>query len=190
MTDTVTREMLLTRSYIEEITGAALVNYGAAPHAITDMLVQSIPGAQFAYGTRRGRRTPWASIGDPYGPFSLVVDWHSWYWDAPGQGPMGYVESLAFSPYIPDGCKRPSVDWLQAIVSGGTRTLEVKGEGLSDEARDWCERAGERPVAWWMLVWEDGLLGWPSREIMKAFVEQHPTHKALVPVFIREMFLH
>lgn len=185
-----TRDMLLDRGFIEEITGTALVNYGAAPHAITDVIVQAIPEARFAHGTRgvNGRRTPWVSIGDPYEPFSLVVDWHSWYWDAPGQGPRGFVESLCHSNYHPDGGYRQKVDWLQAIVSG-QRTLSVNPEGLSPEAAEWCEAAGERTIAWWMLLWEDGLIGWPSREVMAAFVAQHPTHKALVPVFIREMFV-
>jgi len=127
-----------------------------------------------------GGQHSWVVLGHPYDYGATIVDLTLWSYDS--KQPRIWIGSMR------DGLHRPK--GFQQIFdgprprSGGDTPLVLNTDGLGVEARDFLEIIGPLDVRGWGALWSRcGMLGWPAREILEAFLDQHQMG-ALVPIDI------
>lgn len=178
---------LLTPEFFEERVGAR-ETWAHSCHAVSLAVVKSglFParsGARVARGT--ARRVPsqhsWVVFGDPYGQASPILDLTLWSYDS--RQPVVWVGDRRAGVHTPHGAG--SIWGWGCPASGGGDPLELDASGLSVEAREFLGIVGPLDGRGWAQLWSGAPVeGWPSRELLEAFLDQHPRHAALVPIDI------
>jgi len=131
-----------------------------------------------------GGQHSWVVLGHPYNPRAKIVDITLWSYDE--HQPRIWVGDNTFACHRPKG-----YDWIfntDKPYSRGGDPLLLDEDRMSGEARRFLEVIGPLDAPGWAALWSrTGMLGWPAKEILEAFVDQYPTMAALVPVDILGM---
>ena len=126
-----------------------------------------------------GGQHSWAVLGHPYDNGATIVDLTLWSYN-PRQ-PRIWIGTLRNTLHRPKGYGH--------IFSGskpegrGGEVIPVKVS--SEQARDFLRMVGPLDAHGWGALWSRcGMLGWPAKEILEAFLDQYPKMAPLVPIDI------
>jgi hypothetical protein len=141
------------------------------------------PNLRVARGACRGvgGQHSWVVMGDPYDETATIVDLTLWSYDA--KQPRIWIGSMLSGLHRPKGFQLifdgPKPD------AGSDPPLLLDTENMSDRARTFIQMIGPLDARGWVELWSRcGMLGWPSAEILDAFLTQYPDLTALVPIDI------
>jgi hypothetical protein len=149
----------------------------------TGLLGEGGPNLRIARGACHGvgGQHSWVVIGHPYNQRATIVDLTLWSY-SPNQ-PRIWIGSMLTGFHRPKGCD---------IVFDGPKPESGDGDplplditGLSGEAQWFVAYLGPLDARGWGSLWSNcGMLGWPAKEILEAFLDQYPDLTALVPIDI------
>jgi hypothetical protein len=128
-----------------------------------------------------GGQHSWVVLGHPYDQTATIVDLTLWSYN--GSQPRIWIGDMMSGFHHPKG-----MDWIfncEKPHARGGKPIEVDTIGLSASAKEWIRMIGPMDAAGWGALWSrSGMLGWPAKEILEHFIDQHPTMVALVPIDI------
>lgn len=131
-----------------------------------------------------GGQHSWVVLGDPYDAKAKIVDITLWSYD--DTVPRIWVGDSVWGRHCPKGN-----DWIfntDKPCSRGGEPLLLEGDRMSPRARQFLRTIGPLDAPGWAALWSrSGMLGWPAKEILEAFVDQYPTMAGLVPIDIYGM---
>jgi hypothetical protein len=128
-----------------------------------------------------GGQHSWVVMGHPYDDQAIIVDLTLWSYN-PDQ-PRIWLGSMQSSLHRPKGYQ-----WIYdgpRPQSGGEEPVVLDVRGMSRRSREFLGLIGPLDARGWGALWSHcGMLGWPAKEILEAFLDQHPKMAALVPIDI------
>jgi len=128
-----------------------------------------------------GGQHSWAVLGHPYQEEATIVDLTLWSYDS--TQPRIWIGSMA------DGLHRPQgKEWIfntgKPYSRGGEPVILDEHE-MTEGARTFLEMIGPLDAPGWASLWtRTGMVGWPAKEILEAFIDQYPSLAPLVPIDI------
>jgi len=126
-----------------------------------------------------GGQHSWVVMGHPYDDQAIIVDLTLWSYN-PMQ-PRIWLGSMQSGLHKPKGYGR--IFQGPRPESRGEEPVNV--EVSSAKAQEFLRIIGPLDVRGWGALWSHcGMLGWPAKEILEAFLDQHPKLTALVPIDI------
>lgn len=137
-------------------------------------------GACFGVGGQHS----WVVMGNPYDDRAVIVDLTLWSYN-PSQ-PRIWLGSGQSGLHRPKG-----YGWIYDSPKPqdhGGEILEFDTKGMTPEARRFLNVIGPLDARGWGRLWSGcGMMGWPAKEILEAFLDQYPTLGPLVPIDIAGM---
>lgn len=134
-------------------------------------------GACFGVGGQHS----WVVMGHPYDDRAIIVDLTLWSY-SPSQ-PRIWLGSIQSRLHTPKGYGM-IYDGPRPQARGG-EIVKIDTANMSPEAQHFLRAIGPLDYRGWGALWShSGMLGWPAQEILEAFIDQHPTMAALVPIDI------
>lgn len=123
----------------------------------------------------------WVVLGNPYESKAQIVDLTLWSYDP--TAPRIYVQDGMGDRYRPKGFG--FIFDSEKPHSRGGEPMLLQMERLSAQARQFLHIVGPLDAPGWAALWSrTGMLGWPAKEILIAFLDQYPSLKTLVPIDI------
>jgi len=126
-----------------------------------------------------GGQHSWVVMGHPYDDQAIIVDLTLWSYN-PMQ-PRIWLGSMQSRLHRPKGYGQILQGPRPQSRGGEPVTVEVS----SAKAKAFLRMVGPLDYRGWGALWSHcGMLGWPAKEILEAFLDQHPKMAALVPIDI------
>lgn len=128
-----------------------------------------------------GSQHSWVVLGHPYDQTATIVDLTLWSYN--GSQPRIWIGDLMSGFHHPKG-----LEWIfnsdKPHTRGGEPIL-LDEEKLSASARHFLQTIGPLDAPGWAALWSRcGMVGWPAKEILEAFVDQNRGMAPLVPIDI------
>lgn len=126
-----------------------------------------------------GGQHSWVTLGSPYDPTSTIVDLTLWSYDPTAA--RIHVQDGMGDRYRPHGFG--FIFDSEKPHSRGGEPMPLAMDRLSPQARQFLHIIGPLDAPGWAALWSrTGMLGWPSGEIMAAFIEQYPAMRSFIPI--------
>lgn len=141
------------------------------------------PRVRVARGTCHGvpGQHSWVVLGNPYDPKAQIVDITLWSYDRGAPRIWVGDRDNMFARHYPKGG-----GWVfddDKPSSRGGEHILLEEAKMSPWAREFLRVIGPLDAPGWAALWSrTGMLGWPAKEILEAFLDQYPSLGALVPI--------
>jgi len=128
-----------------------------------------------------GGQHSWVVLGNPYDQTATIVDITLWSYDS--SAPRIWIGNQINERHRPKGGE--TLWQTMRPCHSGDEIMALGTDDMSREARDFLDILGPLDARGWAALWSRcGMMGWPAREILEAFLDQFRDMAALVPIDI------